>query len=270
MRLSALKITLLCFLPFISYIPGISQTDGRSAGLAGASVALQDAWSVHHNQAGMTATEKLCIGAAYENRFLLEELGLKSLAVVIPAKPGTFGISLSRLGYSMFSESKVGIAFAKKLWSNISVGIQLDYMNISLGGEYGSKDLYTFELGLQAELNEKLRIGAHVFNPVRARLSDFPDERIELIYRSGLVYSFSDELIASVEAEKHIDHPLNLKTGLEYNFKEKFYLRGGIATNPASWAMGFGMKLQNFSINLASVCHQVLGFSPTVSIQYAF
>ncbi|MCF8400968.1 MAG: hypothetical protein K9G45_06330 [Bacteroidales bacterium] len=257
-------------LPCISYIPGISQTDGRSAGLAGATVALQDAWSVHHNQAGMTATEKLCFGAAYENRFLVEELGFKSFAVIIPAKPGTFGISLSQFGYSIFRESKVGIAYAKKLWSNISLGIQLDYLNISLGGEYGSKDVYTFEIGMQAEISEKIRIGAHVFNPVRARLSDFQDERIELIYQTGLVYSFSDELIASVEAEKYIDHPLNLKTGLEYNFKEKFYLRGGIATKPASWAMGFGMKLQNFSINLASLCHQVLGFSPTVSVQYAF
>jgi len=270
MRTFLLQLLLLCILPCISFIPCKSQTDGRSAGLTSAAVALQDVWSVYHNQAGLTALDRITAGAAYENRFLLEELGVKSFALAVPSKPGTFGISIRQLGYSLFRENKIGLAYAKKLWSNISVGIQLDYLHISLGREYGSMDVYTFEIGLQADISEKLRVGAHVFNPIRAKLSDLQDERIELVYRTGLVYSFSDQLIASVEAEKHIDHPLNLKTGLEYNFKDKFYLRGGIATNPASWAMGFGMKLQNFTINMASVCHQVLGFSPTISIQYAF
>ena len=47
-------------------------------------------------------------------------------------------------------------------------------------------------------------------------------------------------------------------------------LRGGVGTQPTTAAFGIGTSIKSLNIDLATQYHQVLGFSPEISINYCF
>jgi hypothetical protein len=242
----------------------------RSAALGGASVALADFWSLQNNQAGLAWQQHLTAGAYYENRFLVKELSLKSAGAVLPVSYGVFGLKISHFGYEQFNESKVGLAYARKLSENFAVGVQLDYLHTAIGGDYGAHGAITFEVGLLAHIDDHLSLGAHVYNPIRAPIADYADERIPAAFRLGAAYAFDNNLTLTAEAEKQSDFDVNLKMGIEYRLIPQLCVRGGIATNPALYSFGFGVLLGNLQIDISSSIHQVLGYSPQVGLIYHF
>lgn len=258
-----------------------SPTGGRSAGLANASVCLSDFWSIQNNQAGLAAYNKIAGGFAYENNFLVKELGLKSGAFVLPVHFGSFGLSFQHFGYSSYSRSKLGLAYARKLGDSFSVGIQLDYLTTKIGEDYGSKNNLTFEIGILTNLTTDLVLGAHVFNPLNVKLEDEFNERIPAIYKLGLAYSLTDELLITIESEKNMDFKPLVRGGVEYKLAKQASVRIGYSSVPAKsgsenfsisseMTFGFGLDLQRFKLDFAASWHQTLGWSPTVSFIFNF
>jgi hypothetical protein len=244
----------------------------RSAGVANASVTFSDVWSTFHNQAGLASLKNISVGTYFENRFLVSELGLRSLAVAVPVgKTGVFGASGTFFGYATYSEKKAGLSFAKKFGEKISAGIQLNYLNTFFNDEfYGSRTSFAVEGGILAEPIKNLKIGAHIFNPNKAKVAEYGDERIPVIMRLGASYKFSEKVLLSSEVEKDIDYENVFKVGLEYHPVEVLYIRGGIASNPSLSCFGFGLKLKQFIVDMSTQYHQVLGFSPQFSLGYEF
>nr|MDQ3049071.1 hypothetical protein [Bacteroidota bacterium] len=144
----------------------------RSASMGNASVSLSDVWSSHHNQAGLGFMRDASAGVYYENRFLLKELGVKGLAIAVPVKVGTFGLAVSNFGYSAYSENKYSLSFAKAFGEKFSAGIALNYHTVKIAEGYGSNGTFAAEVGLQSKPLKGLTIGAHVFNPTRAKIAD--------------------------------------------------------------------------------------------------
>ena len=264
-------LSLLLFILSIPFSYGWSDNyhlGARHSGIANASVSLSDVWSVHHNQAGLGFVKKAGAGVYYENRFLLKELSLKGGAFAYPIKAGTFGLCVSSFGYANYSESKIGLAFGRSFGEKFSAGIQLDYLNTHIGENYGKRSALAGEIGVQAKPLKNLTIGAHIFNPTRAKQDDYNDERIPTIVRLGADYKFSDKVFVAIETEKDIDHKPVFKAGFEYIPTEVLYLRAGISTNPSQSSFGFGLKLKQFKLDIASSFHSVLGFTPQVGIVY--
>ena len=76
--------------------------------------------------------------------------------------------------------------------------------------------------------------------------------------------------MAAMEVEKAINQDASLKTGIEYLFLENISLRGGIGTGPVKTNFGFGYSANNLKFDAAVWYHQILGFSPSLSLSYAF
>jgi len=242
----------------------------RSAGMGNASVTLSDVWSTHNNQAGLAWLQTPSIGVYYQNKFSVSELSNLGLAYARPLKKGTIGFQWSNFGYSLYQENKIGLAYALQLSENLSGGVQLDYLRTQLGGIYGSNSALAAEIGLQAKLTSKVTIGAHFYNPTRAKLNDYNKEAIATIMRLGIDYRFSEKVLLVIETEKDIDHIAMLKTGIEYKANDKFYFRAGVATGPSLGSFGFGLNMEKYKLDIAASYHQVLGFSPELSFVYQF
>ena len=210
-----------------------SPTGGRSAGMGNASVALRDFWSVQNNQAGLADFKNLAVGFAYENKFLVNKLGLKTGAFIVPFNYGTLGLSFQYFGYSAFSRSKVGLAYARKFGENFSAALQLDYLSTRIGEDYGSKQSLTFEVGILANLTPELTIGAHVFNPMNTKLENEFNERIPAVYKLGMAYSITDELLIAVESEKNMDYKPLVRGGAEYMLAKQAWVRLGYSSIPS-------------------------------------
>jgi len=243
---------------------------GRAAGMGFTSVSIADPWSVFNNQAGMTSVYKISSEIYFENRFLLKELELKAIAVEIPVKSGTFGLSFQEFGFNLYNEMKIGLAFGKKFGKAFSAGIQLDYLRIHLADDLGTKHLFTFEIGLQYHINHTLCFGVHFYNPITVKVLSYEDERIPSVINLGFSWKFSEGFITTIEVEKDIQRKPMFKTGLEYHFVKPVYVRIGLLTNPTMFTFGFGVEFGQVRFDFSSSYHLVLGYSPQASLAYVF
>lgn len=247
---------------------GIYTTGAQANGIGNISSVLKGFWSVHNNQAGLAAYKNIAAGMYYENRFLIQNLGLKSLGFVFPTRSGVIGLSYSNFGFSLYNENKIGLAFSKSFGKNISAGIQLDYLNTHLSDEYSDNSAITFEAGIQTKLTDKIILGAHLFNPLNVKIDDNSNERIPAVFKLGIAYTLSNNTTCMIELEKITAQNPNIKAGMEYMIMDKAYARIGIMTNPATFTFGFGLKIKKMMFDIASSYHQVLGFSPKISLIY--
>lgn len=245
---------------------------GRQAAMGNAAVALYDFWAISHNQAGLAKLTRPAGGFYFENRYLVKEMGLGAAAFALPTNSGVFGLSVSYFGYAQYHESKIGLAYARSFGEKLSVGMQFNYMYSFVGGDYNNAaGNVSIEAGMIYELLPGLNIGAHIFNPTRAKLASVDnlyDEYIPTIFRFGMAYSFSDKVILSLETEKDIERKPAFKAGIEYQVINHLFIRGGIGTNPTQNAFGFGFQTGSFTIDLSTSFHHVLGYSPQISIRF--
>lgn len=242
----------------------------RSSGMGNASVSFGDVWSAHHNQAGLGFVRDISAGAYYENRFLLKEISVKGGVLALPIKAGTFGLTISNFGYSVYNENKYSLSFAKTFGDKLSFGIALDYLTTKIAEGYGSRGVLAGEFGIQAKPLKGLTIGAHIFNPTRSKIADYNDERLPTIIRFGGDYNFSNKVTVAVETEKDIAQKAIFKAGIEYKPIKELYLRVGVGTNPTLTSFGFGINLNNFKIDVSGNYHQTLGISPQLGLTYIF
>jgi hypothetical protein len=123
---------------------------------------------------------------------------------------------------------------------------------------------------LRSEPLKNLYIGAHVFNPTKAKIAEYDDERIPTIFRIGLGYNFSDKVLVSIESEKDIEYDPSFKFGIEVIMKKYVYLRAGISTNPVLNTFGIGYALKRFKVDIAFSKHPVLDYTSHISMSYSF
>jgi len=241
----------------------------RSGAMGHASVTFTDFWSVHNNQAGMAYYDKIAAGIYYENRFITKELGLKCFSLIVPVKKaGVIGLNVSNFGYRLYNESKIGLAYGMAFGDRVSAGVQLDYIYTHIAENYGNKGAVTFEAGIRARIIKNLVLAAHIFNPIQVKMASYNNERLPLIFKIGLSYTFSDKAVLAAEVEKDNNFKPVFKTGLEYHIAKPVFVRIGIATNPFVYSFGAGFEFYRFKLDISASKHPVLGFTPQASLVY--
>ena len=266
-----LKLLFFLFTAFSTYAQnGLPQNAGaRGAAMGNAAICFDDINSAFANQAGLAFVNDVSFSAYGERRFMAEGLNSYLFAAALPFdKIGTFGLAINYFGFSDYNEQKIGLNYARKLAKNFSMGVQLDYLGTRIPN-YGVAHSVTVELGILAKLNEKVRLGAHVYNPVNAKIG--PDDRLPTLFSLGLSYEPSKKVLLSAQLDKDIyNHPFVGRFGLEYRPIDAFYIRAGVsAAALAQASFGIGVNLEQLKIDFASSYHQVLGFTPAFSLSYS-
>ncbi|PKP37211.1 MAG: hypothetical protein CVT98_06380 [Bacteroidetes bacterium HGW-Bacteroidetes-15] len=244
------------------------QPGSRAAGLGYGVAGLNDGWALFYNQAGLGYQENAWIGVHHENRFISPDLSFSALCVLLPVKTGAFGLSIKRLGFSEFNQTKLGLAYGMKLAPTLSAGVQLNIHHVYIAGEYGSTSAFTAEGGIIYSPSENLNIGLHILNPTRSRL--FEDERIPTIVNLGVAYQLSEMVLVTTGVEKNLDSDFSFKGGIEFSPIERLSFRTGMASNPSLLSFGLGYQLASVQIDFAFTRHEMLGYTPHFSLSYVF
>ncbi len=266
---------ILFAIPFLLFhVLTYAQTESHgpvSTAMGGVYTTTNDFWSSVNNQAGLAFIDNPTLGIGYNNEFLLKELATKYVGFAMPLKgAGTFGLQVSQFGFNLLNQTKIGLGYGMKFSESFSGGIQLDYFHLQLGDIYGSTGAFTFEVGAMYKMSEKWVLGAHLFNPVMAKLADYNDERMTTVLGAGVSFLASEQVQFAAEVEKSIENKASVKLGIDYSIMDFLNIRIGAASNPTQLAFGFGLDFNNFQLNFAGSYHQVLGVSPSTGIVYRF
>jgi hypothetical protein len=247
---------------------GVRMVSGaKSAAMANASNTFQDVFSITSNQAGIAFLEKTSMGLLAEQRFLSADIRQFGAVAAMPTKFGSFGLLIQTFGFEVYKEQKIGLTYARKLSKKFAIGVQFDYLNTRIS-EYGSFSAISFEGGLQAEIIDNLWFGSSISNPFRIEIA--PDEYLPTQFNFGLSYRFSNKIFLATEVQKDVEYPTSVKVGLDYRIIEPLSIRLGVGTEPVQNSFGIGIYLKQFTLDFAARYHQILGFTPTFSMIYAF
>ena len=226
-------------------------------------------YSGQANQAGLAYAESMALYASGQTRFIGTNIKTLDFGFVLPlAKKGTFGLNIQQFGTDGYKENKIGLSYGRKLFKNLSIGGQVDYVNAN-NIEQGSQSILTFELGILADLLPNLKLGLHAFNPVRVKLNE--DDALPAIVELGFNYTVGPKFDLLGSLEKDLERDPRVKAGIVYRPNQSFSVRTGMRTAPFDFGLGLGYNIKNaLSLDFGTNYHQDLGFSPSLAITYQF
>jgi hypothetical protein len=241
----------------------------RITALGVTGVALQDAWSMQANQAGLAAIIKPMVSVAYKSEFFNPDLSTKSAVIIYPDRNNVFGLSFQNYGFSAYNEERIGIAYARNFGNTVFVALDFNFYQVKIP-QYGSAQAYSFEAGIQFLPIDKLIIGGHIANPNLSNYHYNLNTIIPVSIEFGASYTFTDKLLFNTGIIKTLNSTADVRTGLEYSMIPWLKFRGGFSANPFRQYAGFGCKFANFYLDAAASTHSVLGYSPQIGISYEF
>ena len=267
---SSLLLTFYLLLTSALFSQGWMPQVARSSSLGHASVGLIDLFAFHHNPGALGFMKTGGAAVTYENRYLLRELQSQGFVVVQPIKSGVVSLGGQFYGYEQFRTTRIGCGYSMQLSDNFSAGVQLNYMNLRLDPFYGVRHALTAEVGMLLKVNDKLNLGFSILNLGRTQLSEFQDDRFSTIMRLGASYKISEHLLLVSELSTDITYATRLCGGIEYSPHDQFYLRVGAQGAPVEFSGGIGMKWKRLMLDLGTNYHQILGWTPSVSMLFHF
>jgi hypothetical protein len=255
-----------------TFASGDNYTIGSVQSAIGISAAsISNVYSAGNNQAATAFLEKPAIGIFYGNSFFLKGLNNFAFEGAFPIKKaGTLGVNINYLGYNAYNDKKIGLSYSLKLIKELSIGLQLDYLNTKIGNNYGSKNYFTFEFGIFARPIKELSIGAHIYNPLSLTVDEATNEKVPTIFKLAATYNIKEVIYLTAETEKDIRDEFLFRFGLDYRPIDILSVRAGISTQPITGVFGVGFKVKGLNIDLNSSFHPNLGFSTQAGLSYAF
>lgn len=236
------------------------------ARMAGAySRQFQHVFTTLHNQAALAHMPAAAAGIYAERRFLLQATGLYAFAAALPSRSGTFGLSVQQFGYSAFNQRKLGLAYGRPLGRYVSIGLQADYLSLSIQ-QYGRAGVVTFEGGCLLHITPQLHAGIHVFNPAGLQLEKGGQRDVPVVYTAGAGYEVSDGFLLSAEVIREDMQPLVTRFMCEYRIAARLALQLGLSTDPQQSGAAVSFDVAHLRICLSGSYHPQLGITPGASI----
>lgn len=245
---------------------------GRAAALGRTGICEHSVWALQNNPAGIAFLQGWQSGLYYENQWLLKETSFTYATLVKEVRSvGCFGLSLSQFGGSHYSETKIGLAYAREFGPYLQLGLQTEYLLLHWGEGYPTRGAPSFSLGAQSQVTEKLRLAFCLLNPIQINIKTINEDRLPTVMRFGLSYQFTNDFIGQCEVERDNSREgVRLGAGIEYIMFGKVSLRAGAQSNPNILSFGVGYQLGRIQTDIAAQMHQSLGASLQVGMSIRF
>ncbi len=241
----------------------------RAAALGGAYAALLNSQSaIFGNPSSLAQNNNRRASILYGRSFGLKELANSGISVPVYSGWENIEIGLSRFGFSLYHEDIVSIGIAKRILNNAAVGLALRYLSIEIRG-YGSASTVGLDMGFSLKINSKLNLGVSAKNVNAPKLSKIESPLARSV-RIGASFTVDDNVLLIAEYQKEENEVTVYRVGSEIEILSDQYLRFGITSNPSSFSMGFGFRLNKIDVNYSFNTHPYLEASQFFSFGYIF
>lgn len=270
-------------------------TGVESAGLAGAVVANPGGeWSLFHNPAGLAEQTSPAVIVGHSELYGLSFLPYSYLGFIFTNnKYWNLGVSFEQSSVTvgnkieLSNEQSIGITTAhylqKDVNSKLIFGYRLNVMNWKLGHSagvsgdgsdgisLGTATAFGLDIGFQAVLREKHRVGVEVQNINSPVIGEgISNQHLPRRMVMGIAYSPYTGFTTSLAMNRTLGLPLLIMGGIEYQFSPLFLIRIGAQSKPSRLGGGFTLSLDAAEISYSILSHHLLPVTHQFSIGYKF
>lgn len=266
LQLFAIVLAAHCFA-----IQRVTAVGARETALSMATIALPGLFSVFHNQALLAENRIPSASISYRQPYSIHGYHESALSLVYPIPTAVLAIGLSQSAVVGYNESAVGISIAKKLTKRLSAGILFNYFDFNLPETGQHRGSVQVDGGIGYKLSDKLSLGLHLRNIVSTKCETFQyTYYFRRVVRGGAAFGLSERILLVAEAIYENMDGVGLRCGMELKLLENFVTRSGVSTNPFQHSFGFGYTWNSCQLDFSLVHHEILGFTPLLSVNIKF
>lgn len=240
-----------------------SQVSARGLGLANATAALHDEWSLFNNIGGIGRIKKTAALFALEQTPALQGANRVAAGFATVTRLGTAGFSVFKFGDAIYHEQVASASFGNH-FGNTSLGVRVNHLQYR-SEIFGTQSGLSFDFGGVTQIIPKVIIGAYGTNITQSVLRGKSGERIPSQFFIGAGYQADKNLWLTTELEKDLDRDPIWKIGIEYQVYKKISFRTGYNVNPAALFMGCGFQKKKLRADYAIKLTPLTGASHQVS-----
>ncbi|MBN8650888.1 MAG: hypothetical protein J0L67_05655 [Cytophagales bacterium] len=246
-----------------------TQMGARGLGMGNATNGLVYEWGLFNNVGSIGLLTETTASAAYHIQSRLAYANRMAFVFNTPLRFGVISVGAFRFGDDVYNEHVVSTGFSNK-FGNTSLGAKINYIQYQAQG-FGTRRAISFDFGGITQLTDVISISASITNLTQSQI-DFENEKEALPTRltAGLTFRLSDKLLVATELEKDLLFPASWRTGLEYEFKSKFFARTGFNLQPTSGFFGLGANRKLLHADYAIQFNALTGASHQASVTYKF
>ena len=239
---------------------------GRSVALGGGGVAAPlDTWSAFTNPGTLATLPSRSLALMYApQQFGLPELARGAFSYVEPTGIGTFALSGTRFGFTLYREVEFRLSFGTPITPAFSVGASVDYYHLTIE-HYGSASTFGLDVGMVLSVTDEVRWGFAAMN-INAPTLGEEKEKLPQVFSTGVSYQPFPEAAIVIDIVKELQFPAELRVGVEYTVLDLIALRGGTSSDPSLLCAGVGLHYSLLQLDYAFTNHVDLGATHQVSL----
>lgn len=201
----------------------------------------------------------------------LPELRFAGLRLVLPFQKGAIAGGASAFGFDLYRhfvlDAGLGRRFGFGTHREIHVGVRAEWNQVYIAN-HGQAGALGLTVGVLLPITPFISLGAAAHNltavagPLRSDL-----------HRSlavGAAWRPSEAFAVTTDVAKEVRSPLSIAAGIEIRLTDVLALRGGIASGPRRASGGIGLSLASVRADFAAQRHEILGWTPSMSLLYSW
>ncbi|WP_439183085.1 hypothetical protein [Carboxylicivirga taeanensis] len=227
-------------------------------------------WASLNNVSNLATHKGLAVGASYQMRFNMKGLSSRAATIIVPGSFGTISGLVYQSGYEKSNYSRYAMSFSRQFGEKVSAGLQFNYLAHQIQGDDRADGLYS-SLGLNFVISQQWGMGVYIQNPEQGKINyQETTYAVPTLFNAALRWRPFIDFQLMIELEKNLDADMIYKSGLQFNFKHKLFVRGGIKGKPVEMTFGGGIRLAGLSIDVGFAHHQQLGITSGAGLSYLF
>jgi hypothetical protein len=253
----------------------------NTAGLCNTNAAADDnVVSVYYNPAGLFKIPKASFYFSNTKLYGIDELLSNTICFSAEVKHlGKIGLLYNNFGFDLYKENLIKFVYANSIKEKISFGVGVNALSVDIKN-YGSKSLPSIDLGVLAEVDNKVLLGFYIKNFNLPKIAD--DEIVSQTIVVGSKITPVKDASTYIDVVKNTEQDVFAKIAEEVslNIIENFItiFRCGVETTtkykPAKYAVGLGLGYKIGSseiiIDYSYLLSTVLGGQHLVSLNINF
>jgi competence protein ComEA len=253
----------------------------NTAGLCNTNAAVDDnVVSVYYNPAGLFKIPKASFYFSNTKLYGIDELLSNTICFSAEVKHlGKIGLLYNNFGFDLYKENLIKFVYANSIKERISFGIGVNSLSVGIKN-YGSKSFPSIDLGVLAEVDNKVLLGFYIKNFNLPKIAD--DEIVSQTIFVGSKITPVKDVSTYIDVVKNTEQDVFAKIAEEVslNIIENFItiFRCGVETvtryKPAKYAVGLGLGYKICSseiiIDYSYLLSTVLGGQHLVSLNINF